>query len=300
MRWLMLSALLGALAACSSGGVDGAGGQGGEGSGEGGGLLVSTGSGGNTAGCADEARWVYLLGKGRELVRFDPGTVTLTEIGKLNCPVAGGPNTNDNPTPFSMAVDRGGHAWVHYNDGTLYKVDVNTAQCSVSGFTPHQLSSFLRFGMGFSTNGANTQAETLYLSSFEPGDGIATLEFPSLDVKRVGFYNGGVSSAAELTGTGDGKLYGYFLANPVRISEIDKETSDIVSTVSLFDVSIGTAWAFAFWGNEFYLFSAPGGMTSRIDRLQRGAAQVEPVLDDAGLVIVGAGVSTCAPLEPPQ
>ena len=63
---------------------------------------------------------------------------------------------------------------------------------------------------------------------------------------------------------------------------------------------MSTEFKVMFEGNEFYLFSAPGGMTSRIDRLQRGAAQVEPVLDDAGLVIVGAGVSTCAPLEPPQ
>lgn len=288
---------LGALLGACGGGGEGAGAGGSPTGGGGGGFVASGGGAGD--GCVDEARSVYLLGKGRELVRFDPASLSLEEIGKLNCPVEGGPNV-DLPTPFSMAVDRSGTAYVHYNDGSLFTVDVTTAQCSLSGYQSGQLSSFQRFGMGFSSNSPGSAEETLYISSFEPGDGVATLETSTMTIERVGFYGGGIGGPAELTGTGDALLYGFFLSDPVQVAQLDKTTSKVVDAVTLPQVDIGTAWAFAFWGDDFWLFTAPGGLTSQVTRMHRGSVVTEVVIEDAGFVVVGAGVSTCAPVEPPK
>jgi hypothetical protein len=282
------------------------GGDDGEDSGGSGGTTTSTGVGGfvgaggaSDDGCADEARSVYLLGKGRELVRFDPGTLSLEEVGKLNCPVEGGPNV-ELPTPRSMAVDRSGTAYVHYTDGSLFIVDVKTAQCSVSGYQPGQLSAFHLFGMGFSSDSPGSTKETLFISSHDPGDGIATLDPSTMTIDRVGFYGTGTDGPAELTGTGDAELHGFFLTDPVQVAQLDKTTSKVIDTVSLPSVDIGTAWAFAFWGDDFWLFTAPGGITSQITRMHRGSVVTEVVVEDAGLLVVGAGVSTCAPVEPPK
>lgn len=247
-------------------------------------------------GCAETTRSVYVLGKGRELVRFDPATLTFDTVGLVACPVNGGPAIGV-PTPFSMAVDRTGTAWVLYSDGTLYNVDVTTASCSSTDFMPNQLQAFELFGMGFVADAPGSLSETLFLSSYSPGDGIARLNMSNLAVERVGFYNM-MPGAAELTGTGDARLFGFFVGNPVHVSELDSNDSDLLDTIELPNTTIGAAWAFAFWGGDFWLFTSENGTTSQVDRVRPNGV-IERVVDDVGLLVVGAGVSTCAPVVPP-
>jgi hypothetical protein len=56
-------------------------------------------------------------------------------------------------------------------------------------------------------------------------------------------------------------------------------------------------FAFAFWGGEFYLFYRVSGMGNSTNvyryNLQSGIVEV---LKDTGKNIIGAGVSTCAPV----
>lgn len=262
------------------------------------GAFTTSGSGQNEDGCSEAAKSVYLLGKGRELVRFDPGTMTFDKVGDIACPVNGGPAVGV-PTPFSMAVDRSGTAWVLYSDGTLYAVDVTDASCKSTGFMPNQLEAFELFGMGFVTDTETGSSETLYVSSYTPGDGIGRLNFSNMAIERVGFYDK-ANAAAELTGTGDGRLYGFFLDTPVRVGRIDKTDADLQSSIDLPDMQIGAGWAFAFWGGAFWLFTAPGGGNSRVDRLDVASLQLTSAQDDVGLQVVGAGVSTCAPVVAPK
>jgi hypothetical protein len=310
---VLVAASLTVLPACSNEDGTQAQGAGGSGSGSGAGagssasgsdssssgLLTSSSSGSNQEGCDAAARSVYLLTKERALLRFDPATLLIEEVGTLDCPANGGPAVPI-ATPFSMAVDRSGTAYVHYNDGSLFSVDVTTASCTSIGFELNQLTAFLRFGMGFSTDGVGSSNETLYLSSYAPGDGLAVLNTTTLGMERLGFYNGGVEAPAELTGTGDGRLYGFFLTTPVQIAELNKQNADLTNVVELSQIDIGNAWAFAFWGDDFWLFTAPNGSTSQVDRMHRGSQVTETMIDDVGFLIVGAGVSTCAPLEPPK
>ncbi|HTJ80266.1 MAG TPA: hypothetical protein VL400_01045 [Polyangiaceae bacterium] len=286
------------LVACGDGSSDSAAtGSGGSGSGPSSGSFTTSGSGQNEDGCVDAARSVYLLGKGRELVRFDPGAMTFDQVGEVACPVSGGPAVGV-PTPFSMAVDRGGIAWVLYSDGTVYKVDVTDASCTSTEFVPNQLEAFELFGMGFVTDTKDGSSETLYVSSYSPGDGIGKID-ADLAIRRVGFYDK-LPGAAELTGTGDARLYGFFADNPPRVARIDKGSADILQSVDLPDTQIGAAWAFAFWGGAFWLFTAPDGGSSRVDRLDAATFDLTEAKADIGLQVVGAGVSTCAPVDAPK
>lgn len=254
---------------------------------------VNTSGDGTASGnCASGASLIYVLAKSNELHRFDPQTLQLSKVGALQCPQNGG-----TATPFSMAVDRQAMAWVLFNDGHLYKVDTKTAACSATTFVPDQ-SGFKKFGMGFVSDSPGSQAETLYVANEL---GIGTIDTVALTVKDVAG-DFGFSAAAELTGTGDARLFGFFYGFPPYISEIDKSSSKLLGEMELDTVDIGTGFAYAFWGGDFWIFTAPNGVSSQIDRYKptAGNTTTEVVVADVGFKIVGAGVSTCAPLAAPK
>lgn len=311
-RWtrglgLFLSAALLSGAGCAAGGV-GAGGSGGGGSGnEGGGGSGSEGGGGQGGsgneggsigvgggggaggGCSDEASLVYVLGKNQELYSFDPGALALSKVGVIDCPQGGG-----TATPFSMSVDRAGTAWVLYNDGHLYHVDIHTAACQATSFVPDQ-QGFKKFGMGFVSDAPGSTAETLFAANEL---GIGKIDTGTLSVTPLGEF--GFSAAAELTGTGDARLFGFFFGFPPYISQIDKGTSALLDEAPLDTVDVGTGFAFAFWGGKFWVFTAPNGTSSQIDRYDPDTQSASTVKTDLGFKVIGAGVSTCAPLEEPK
>jgi hypothetical protein len=81
------------------------------------------------------------------------------------------------------------------------------------------------------------------------------------------------------------------------VGEIDRMTATLVAQSPLPEVEQGDGWAFAFWGGAFYTFTAPNG-TSQVTRFNPANGKVEKVADfTGGGVIVGAGVSTCAPAQ---
>jgi hypothetical protein len=105
---------------------------------------------------------------------------------------------------------------------------------------------------------------------------------------------------AELTGTGAGGLFAFWgpdgNGSPgSAIVEIDKTTAQVTNSSSLPTVTQGDGWAFAFWGGDFYTFTAPAGSTvvNRYDPNDGTVVQVAETDDE----IVGAGVSTCAPQQ---
>jgi hypothetical protein len=280
--------------ATGSGSVSGSGGSSGVGlsTAQGSGGFQPSGSSGssNPGDCSEAAKLVYVVGTGNELYSFAPGSLKFTKIGTLKCASIG--------NPFSMAVDRQGMAWVLYDDAQLFKVDTSNAACAKTSYQPSQLGGFSKFGMGFATNDGMSTDETLYLASYD-GVGIAKLSFPALKVTSVGAYNK-LSGPAELTGTGDGKLYGFFLTNPVQVAQIDKNSGKILSQAPQASVQIGAAWAFAFWGGDFWLFTSPNGFSSQVDRYQPSKKTTDTVVQSVGFNIVGAGVSTCAPVVNPN
>lgn len=71
-------------------------------------------------------------------------------------------------------------------------------------------------------------------------------------------------------------------------------------------VETPAAWAFSFWGGDFYLYTAPDPLsdpsrTTNVTRYRPSDGSVDAqYMVNIGFRIVGAGVSTCAPLEPPK
>ncbi|WP_156338457.1 hypothetical protein [Chondromyces crocatus] len=226
------------------------------------------------------------------MYRFDPGTLALTTIGTLDCPRSGGPSS-----AFSMAVDRKGVAWVLFSNRKLYQVNIETAACTATDYQTyqHQLSVF---GMGFVSRGEGSQEETLYLADYF-GRGIASLDTQSLTVAPIVSYGNELGSA-ELTGTGDGRLFGFFRGTPDYIAEVNPGTGQFLSKTIPPEIQIGAGWAFAHWGGDFYLFTNPGADGTKVDRYSLNSGTKTTVMMGIPDNIVGAGVSTCAPLKHPQ
>lgn len=257
----------------------------------------------NRTDCQDASQTlVYVMSSDNQLASFDPATGTFKTIGTIACP------TTDGGQPFSMAVDRKGVAYTVFSDrtggsdeGKLFRVSTATAACVETSFVPRQ-AGFQKFGMGFASDLVGT-GESLYVASSEDNDFVDSrlgrINIPSFSLTTVGTFKPNIAQA-ELTGTGDGRLYGLYTKSPtqrtpVYIGEIDPSTGDVIGENLIPGANLGTAWAFAAWGGDFYLFTAPASAT-QVTRY-RPSDGTARVIASTSLKVVGAGVSTCAPSE---
>jgi enamine deaminase RidA (YjgF/YER057c/UK114 family) len=168
--------------------------------------------------------------------------------------------------------------------------------------------------MAFVSDGPGSSMETLFVSDNGGpggqgswGKGLARIDLTTMKLIPIGGYtwpNAGFN--AELTGTGDGNLYGFFTTTPAGVAEIDTSTGATQGTVTLADVNnVNGGYAVAFWGGDLWFFTAyptaqdPGATTS-ITRYDRLADQTVVVMKNIGRTIVGAGVSTSAPTSYPH
>jgi hypothetical protein len=299
---LALAFVCGCGSATGSKGTGGAGGSGsggfsGTGSGgSGAGGFGTAGQGGGTASdCSAEAQYVYVIDATGYLYKFDPPTLQFSQIGQVNCntPIA---------TPFSMAVDRNANAWVVFTNGRLYRVDTSNAACTPTNFVAGQ-QGYMTFGMGFSTNGATSTTDTLFVTNDGTNgasSALATVDTQSLVLTPVGAYDL-LHARAELTGTGDGRLFGAFEGTPYVVAQIDKTTAHILQQWPQTPIQYAPSssnFAFAFWGGSFWLFVGPGTSTD-VFQFDPTAVTTQKV-SSVPFEIVGAGVSTCAPVAPPK
>ena len=234
---------------------------------------------------------VYVVTESNELLSFEPPSATFRSIGTINCPASGG------ATPFSMAVDHTGIAYVVFSDGELFRVNVKDASCKATSYTSPG-GAFTTFGMGFVRDPTGT-AETLYVATTGTPSTLAKIDTATMKIASVATLDPEVLSA-ELTGTGAGQLFGFFQNRAAgdgssSIAEIDKTTGAIAGRADLPTVSQGSGWAFAFWGGDFYTFTAPASVGHTIvQRYRPGDGSVVQV-QELNSIVVGAGVSTCAP-----
>lgn len=240
--------------------------------------------------CPDaDATLVYLITSANELLSFYPPTATFKTIGTIACPGAGG------NTPFSMAVSRKGTAYVVFTDGSLYQVSTATASCKSTSFMQNQ-DGFLTFGMGFS---GDKTTETLFVSQSVyngmPSKGLASIDTTSFVLSFVGGFMPAIPRC-ELTGTGDGRLFAYWpntATSGSNIAQVDPATAAVTGIDQLMVGGSMDAFAFAFWGGDFWVFTSPGG-ASTVTQFDPVALTETTAATYSG-TIVGAGVSTCAP-----
>jgi hypothetical protein len=251
----------------------------------------------NRTDCPDaDATLVYVVTQANELYSFFPTDGSFKFISNLACPTP--------TTPFSMAVDRRGVAYVEFEDDGIYRVSTATGACIATSFVPDQ-HGFKRFGMGFATNTVGP-TETLFVSASADTSGatdlgLARIDPTSLVLDPVGPFFPRDLTSSELTGTGDGRLYAFYTKGGVQgsapsfIGEINTDTAEVVAETAFPTVAQGNGWAFAFWGGDFYMFTGTGG-SSTVTRWRPLDDSVTVVANLPSL-IVGAGVSTCAPSQ---
>jgi hypothetical protein len=260
---------------------------------------------GYCGGCAADTDLIYLLDGGAHLFSYDPRTNELVDKGAINCPVM-----TERASPYSMSVDRRGRAWVLYDSGELFWVDVADTTCTPTGFMPDQLG-FHTFGMGFVSDSPGGN-EVLYIAggpqiaNARMNTKLGIIDQSTLRVREVAPLTVLDSFYPELSGDGAGALYGYFpsaMTFPSRVSTIRRETARIGPTWDAVQVDTGAAinaWAFARWGGSFYVFVGIGSIPTpplgtEFYRLDPETGELTLVNYDRH-IFVGAGVSTCAPL----
>ncbi|OJY16098.1 MAG: hypothetical protein BGO98_25990 [Myxococcales bacterium 68-20] len=250
--------------------------------------------------CSGENKQIYVLTFDPDAIyRFDPASLTFALVGKLDCPYR----------PNSMAIDRRGYAWVNFRgssgtvSGLVFNVRLSDPQvgtqtggllqCKEVVLNNVPTGGLRTFGMGFSKNDSST-GETLFV---HPSNNLFRIDPMTRDVSRVGRTS--FLGNAELTGTGDGKLFGYSPTNGV-IARFDKTTGASLETYRTSAVN-GGAYAFAHWGGDFWIFLRPlDGTTSTVYRYSPATDETTIAIEDTGLAIAGAGSSTCAPFKPVQ
>lgn len=330
----MRSAAVSALAAlflfaCSDDSSSGSGGAGAAAAGGAGGVGggFQSGTGGSAPLCADNVRPIFVLVQTTPPViySFDPFTLTFAPVQPVECP-----NT-DGWAVSSMAVDREYHAWIEWGAPAtgptdpyvkrLDRLDLATGACE-PGYaeTPMVEEWGSPLGMAFVSDSNGSSAEHLYFA--DP----STRTYPIAGGGPLGPYyvfkpgEGTTFSGVELTGTGAGRLFMMIMnwtpewshpctANDpclptVHIGEVDKAsgsaiTNEEVIDIPAFGISPG-GFAFAHWGGKLWVFESPDFGPTKVYSYdpETGATALEK--SDGPDAVVGAGVSTCAPLEVPM
>ncbi len=236
--------------------------------------------------CDEDSKQIYVVTLENLLYRFEPVAMKLVKIGNLSCPASPG------ATPFSMAVDRKGIAWVNYTDGGIFHVSTKDAACTPIAYKPGQ-GGFKTFGMAFVAE--KGKPESLFVSDYDQ-KGIGRIDTAALKLSFVGSY--GAMGPAELTGTGAARMFALFSASG-SVGELDRASAKVLGKKPVPGLAVGIAFAFAHWGGDFWLFTStlPGSTTITNFDYDTGVATVK---GKAPLTVVGAGVSTCAPTARPK
>jgi hypothetical protein len=233
--------------------------------------------------------YIYLITTENDLYHFYPPDLSFTLNGTIACPAAPG------STPFSMAVNRAGKAFVLFNQGELFVVTPSNVSCAPTAFMSGQQGFPQQFGMGFSANTSDPD-ETLFVVGSNQQSDLAVIDTSTFELEVIGSFSTGIGNA-ELTGTGDGRLFAFGINNGNQsrhLAEIDKSSGEVLSDVLLPLPPQITAWAFAFWGGDFYFFVSTGGGATDVYRYRPEDGSFVNVAK-LNRTVVGAGVSTCAP-----
>lgn len=243
--------------------------------------------------CAlQDVELIYVVDRANRLFSFDPRKLPadpLRLVGILDC--------DPRSTPNSMAVDRKGIAWLGYHDGQVFRASIVDGHCNKRGTRPRGAPA--TFGMGFVTDGPESTREKLWVAGGDedPVRALAILDTELWTWNPVASLSSPVANP-ELTGTSEGRLFAYF-PSPGRgfVQELDRTTAAATGPRWVIPGAPNRveAYAFAHWGGVFYVFTTANGISS-VHAVHRKSGEVELARDSLPYVIVGAGVSTCAPL----
>lgn len=193
-----------------------------------------------------ETRAPYVLGLDRTLWSLHPEQRAFERKGTIPCVGYEG-------SPSSMAIDRRGVAWIHYSNDSIWKLRIKTFTCERTSFAAPSVD-FVTLGMGFSSDVTGESTESLFVSGRSGAIGRVDAQTAKLSILS----GRGMGQRAELTGTGDGKLYAFATTTPATIAETDKRTGEALAPRPRQGVATQAAWAVSFHGGDFYVYTAAG------------------------------------------
>lgn len=210
---------------------------------------------GETCDCLDGPHLdhIYVISDGGEIWTYKPETEAFEFVFG---PVCGG------ATPFSMAVDTAGMAWINvFDDMGVRNLDLlDPGPCTDSPYLRTN-PDFGLFGMSFASNSATDFCSDLYVMTYS-GDGpfaegpdlglLGVIDPESGDIRELATTN---FDGGELTGTGDGRLFGFAGDDPVKLVEYDRATGALLDTIELTGVEKTNASAAAFYAGDLWLFT---------------------------------------------
>jgi hypothetical protein len=240
---------------------------------------------------------IFVVSLQMQLFRFDPPTKVFDLVGTLDCPLA-----QPGDTPVTMAVDHDETAYVTFLSGSMFEVSTQTAACSPTSFAPEVAGApFVLLGSCFAADPDLTE-ETFFVSGIsDAAPLLARLNPPSFALTTVGPL--ATDGIPELTGTGDGRLFGFvnsvFVGESVtpELVELDPGSASVSSESVLGTPTDPAGFAFAFWGGDFYFFTGADDGDSTVAKLSNNGDFEPTYAVLAQQNIVGAGTSTCAPLQ---
>jgi hypothetical protein len=243
-------------------------------------------------GCAEGAESVYTIDQlFNHLYRFDPPSKMFTDLGGLSCPTMFG------ATPFSMGVDRNAVAWVLYNSGELFQVQINNHLMCTKTTWASPLGLHV-FGMGFSTDTAGGSTDSLFVGG-GASQSMSSYELAKVDPTTMAATMIGTEvQLPEMTGNANAELWGFMPdATTPHVVQFDKTNGSFAKDFpEPMLAGTMTGYAFAHWGGDYWVFliknSEPSTTVYQIDGM---TGAVKSSIPNTGRTIVGAGVSTCAP-----
>jgi hypothetical protein len=265
---------------------------------------------------ADGVDLIYVVDESYNLLSFDPRLIgsgnEFNLIGSLatactpqkgNVPGWGGIGI----TPFSMAVDRTATAWVLYTSGEIFKVSTQNASCQITPYLAEQAQMYL-FGMGFVSDAVGSDQEHLYIGGGDPSAAtngrLGIVDPNTYALTLLGNITASSELSPELTGTGAAELWAFYPGiNRAFVQQIDKASGAPSGAELPIPGGLGgtvTAWAFAQWGGVMYIFvttdNGLGTEVSTVRAIDKATGNYSVPLPNIPYKIVGAGVSTCAPV----
>jgi hypothetical protein len=267
-------------------------------------LLLDVGNDTPPVGCDSEVGdFIYLLDVEAGLHRIAPASLEVESLGTPACDGASG--------AMALTVDRTGMLWAMMVDGAgyraIYTIDPISLACTATDFVDPIAENIGVNSLAFVADAPDSETESLYIGAnvggsfdFENPLSLGRVDLDTMDMEIVGtaaLVPTGYYQIADLTGTGDSRLFGFFPGDVAAIAELDESNSSIVSNEML-DFGVGSPWAFAQWAGRLWLFSSSGNPGSDIRAWDPITGDVEEIHPGIGVSVVGAAVSTCAPYQP--
>ena len=251
--------------------------------------------------CPDQPNGIYLLAwLTQEIHRFDPTTLSTEPLGSVSC----GENL------ASMEIARNGDAYASSAvSGRLYHINIPSLTCEETPFDPTQLWG-ITFGLAFVFDDSPA-GETLYVadrSTYGTAVWLSVLDLSTYELRQVGLFDPD-NAASEITGTGDGRLYGLTnISGPnpqLRLLEVDPSTAEATPIVSLPPQGPVGPHDFTYFEGDFYFFireltltptlsDEPMGSVTTVFRYRLGNGAPESI-GTIEISVLGAAVSSCAP-----